>query len=571
MLRRYKISTRIIFLLVLMLMFIVVFSIVFFRGFYKIENFTTVKAQELMLEGQKQKLKTGIRTMAHTISSLLFSNMTERERVKIIKNAIGEIRFEEDKSGYYFVFKGTIIVADGTDPKLIGHDRRNVKDANGVYFSREMAKKASQGGGFTRYVYNKPGFGNQPKLSYSEMIPGTEYWIGTGIYIDNIEKEKTSITQTIGSMIDRLYVILIISIAAVLILFVIPLSLAILKSIVVPLKYLITKTHRVAIGDLNVSYKEKYKDEISEMGNALQLLVEGLKKIANFSLEIGKGNYESSFVPLSKNDVLGNSLLDMRKSLKDSKEEEEKRQTEDRQRSWTTQGIAMFGDLLRGNKEIAELVDDIIKNLVDYLKINQGGLFLINDEDPQDVHIELISAYAYNLKRIIAKRIEIGEGIVGTCSLEKKTIFLTKVPENYIEITSGLGDASPTCLLVVPLLTENEILGIIELASFTVFEKYEIEFVEKVAQSIASTLSSTKINDKTAKLLKQTQTQTQAMQSQEEEMRQNLEEMQATQEESRKREMMLIAQIQELEKDELAFMQKIQNLESLLTENEIAY
>ena len=131
-------------------------------------------------------------------------------------------------------------------------------------------------------------------------------------------------------------------------------------------------------------------------------------------------------------------------------------------------------------------------------------------------------------------RVLLGEGLVGACALEKETIILTEIPEEYISISSGLGEANPNCILLVPLKQDDKVVGVFEVASFKVFEQYEIEFIEKVAESIAATVITVKINEKTRYLLEQSQQQAE-MQAQEEEMRQNMEEL-ITQEEMARKE-----------------------------------
>ena len=266
-------------------------------------------------------------------------------------------------------------------------------------------------------------------------------------------------------------------------------------------------------------------DEIGKIISALRRLVAGLKEKINFAKEIGKGNYNEEFHLLSKEDGLGTALLDMRTSLVHNAQEEQKR-------NWATQGLAKFADILRSNDQgLTALGDAIISNLVKYLDANQGGLFVINDTHEDDVHLELIACYAWNKKKYLKMRVDSGEGLVGQAWQENDTLLITEVPQNFVKITSGLGEANPNCFLIVPLTVNDVTYGVVEIASFKVIEPYQIEFVKKLAESIASTLSTTKINDRTRILLEQSQSQTEQMRAQEEEMRQNMEEMQATQEE----------------------------------------
>lgn len=315
-----------------------------------------------------------------------------------------------------------------------------------------------------------------------------------------------------------------------------------------PLEKLMKYAKRLSEGELPEFKDEVYNDEVGLTAASIEQLTIGLQKTSEFAHAIGQGDFSSNYQPLSDKDVLGNSLLNMRKSLQNAKKEEDKRKAEDVQRNWTTEGQALFAEILRHHTDdISELSDDIMVNLVKYVKANQGGIFFYQDQDPNDIYLELLSAYAYNRKKYIKRKIRLGEGLVGACAQEKYTIYLTDIPDDYIEIESGIGSANPKSLLIVPLKIENDILGVIELASFNEMKDFEIELVEKIAESIAATLSTTRINTKTAELLEQSKIQTQAMKDQEEEMRQTIEEMRANQEDSLKREDDFEREIKEME------------------------
>ena len=135
------------------------------------------------------------------------------------------------------------------------------------------------------------------------------------------------------------------------------------------------------------------------------------------------------------------------------------------------------------------------------------------------------SCYAWDKKKFLNHKIYKGEGLAGQAWQEGDIVYLTEVPQNYIKITSGLGDANPTSVLIVPLKVNDQIFGVVEIASFNLFQDFEMEFVQKIAESIASTISSVKVNARTQLLLEESQEMTEQMRAQEEEMRQNMEEL----------------------------------------------
>lgn len=303
-----------------------------------------------------------------------------------------------------------------------------------------------------------------------------------------------------------------------------------IRSITIPINYIRDIVVKLGRGELVEDTKKRFSnDEIGEMAKATSTLVNGLKATTVFAENIGKGNYASDFTPLSDHDVLGNALINMRNNLARVAEE-------DKKRAWTTEGLAKFAEILRSNNtDVQKLCDEIVGSLVKYLKANQGALYIIDDvAEGEEPTMSMLACYAWDKKKHLNQKIYIGEGLAGQAWQEKDMIYLTDVPQNYIRITSGLGDANPTSILIMPLKVNDQIFGVVEIASFSTMADHEIEFVRRIAESIASTVNSVKVNARTTKLLAESQQMTEEMRAQEEEMRQNMEELQATQEEMRR-------------------------------------
>jgi PAS domain S-box-containing protein len=304
-------------------------------------------------------------------------------------------------------------------------------------------------------------------------------------------------------------------------------ALLLMRSITKPVNFLKNVIVKLGKGELVEDKQAMFtNDEIGEMAIAMDNLVTGLKATSMFAESIGNGNYQSDFKPLSEHDVLGNALINMRNNLAKVAED-------DKKRNWATEGMAKFGEILRtNNSDLGKLADEIISNLVKYLNANQGAIYIVDEVEKGDEPTMSIKAcYAWDKKKFLNHKIFRGEGLAGQAWQEGDIVYLTEVPQDYIRIISGLGDANPTSVLIVPLKVNDQIFGVVEIASFNPFQDFEMEFVQKIAESIASTISSVKVNAKTQHLLEESQELTEQMRAQEEEMRQNMEELQATQEE----------------------------------------
>lgn len=331
-----------------------------------------------------------------------------------------------------------------------------------------------------------------------------------------------------------------------------------------PISYLRSMIEKLGKGELPDKIQLDVRDEIGHIAKALDNMVQGLKNTSVFAQAIGRGDFSTDYQPLSKQDVLGNSLIEMQESLKSAKKEEEKRLLEDKRRTWTTEGISRFNEILQQhNDNLSELANEVTINIVKYLEANQAGLFVVESDQESTEYLELKASYAFNRRKFLERKVKPSEGLVGMCFVEKYTYHLTDVPEEYVEIESGLGDANPKNILIVPMIVDDKAYGVLEIASFKSFQPHEIRLVERVANNVASSISTLKINARTAELLKQSQRQAQEMHDQEEEMRQNMEEMQATQEESLRREEQLKKEIAEMEEQvkEFSKLEEKKNLE----------
>lgn len=298
-------------------------------------------------------------------------------------------------------------------------------------------------------------------------------------------------------------------------------------------------------GEFPDKIKTALLDEMGQASLALNNLIDRISAAVDFSTRIGKGELNCEYDQNFNDDVLASSLLGMHSKLKEAASITERR-------NWITAGLAEFGELLRQNNEDLELISrKLLASLVKYVNLNQGQLYVVEEEADGEQYLQLLATYAWDRQKFTENKILKGEGLAGQAWIEQQTVFITDVPENFVKITSGLGEACPNSITVIPLKNNEEVFGILEVAGFKVLEDFEIEFLEKLAEMIASELAAISNTSKTQKLLEESQRQAEDLKAQEEELRQNQEEMQATQEEMERQRKDLQQTIEDL-KNQLA-------------------
>lgn len=315
-----------------------------------------------------------------------------------------------------------------------------------------------------------------------------------------------------------------------------------------------TQIGQLAQGIIPSKLEHSY-EELDSTVDSINLLATNLSSVSEFAQLVGQGNFDSDIKVFNDSGELGGALARMRDGLKQVAEQ-------DKIRYWTNEGLAKFGDIMRENDQNLKILSDrLISNLVKYLHANQGGVFVVNNDDQQHPFLSLTACYAFERKKFIEKEIQPGQGLVGQVWQEGQSVYLREIPDSYVRITSGLGGARPRYLLIVPLKSNGEVHGVLELASFHDFQRYMIEFVEKIAETIASSIAGTRVAEQTNLLLQEAQQMTEQMRAQEEEMRQNMEELQATQEEMHRSQRETAEHLDTLTKEKEALLQRIEELQ----------
>ncbi|RZJ31993.1 MAG: response regulator [Flavobacterium sp.] len=196
------------------------------------------------------------------------------------------------------------------------------------------------------------------------------------------------------------------------------------------------------------------------------------------------------------------------------------------EQDWLKSNLAKFTQMLQGQKELGSVTKKILSELAQVVTA-QHGLFYVLQEDERflDSKLNLIASYAASKRKGAPTQYSMGEGLIGQVAIEKERMMLSNVPKDYIKISSGLGDASPQNVIILPVLFEDRLKAVIELASLDTFSQTHLDFLEGLTESIGIVLNTIESNSRTEELLVQSQSLANELKSQQEVLKMTNEEL----------------------------------------------
>ncbi|MFC4454733.1 HAMP domain-containing protein [Deinococcus sonorensis] len=216
-------------------------------------------------------------------------------------------------------------------------------------------------------------------------------------------------------------------------------------------------------------------------------------------------------------DALKDNINAMIHNLRDTTEK-------NTEQDWLKTNLARFTRMLQGQRDLLTVSRLILSELAPLVHASHGVFYTMDEAAPTPT-LQLQASYAYRERKGLGNRFRMGEGLVGQCALEQQPIVLRQVPQDYIQINSGLGSATPSSIIVLPVVFENQTKAVVELASFGTFSDTHLAFLEQLTESIGIVLNTIQATMRTETLLAQSQGMAQELQSQQEELRQTNEEL----------------------------------------------
>ena len=265
-----------------------------------------------------------------------------------------------------------------------------------------------------------------------------------------------------------------------------------------------------------------WKNLTENVNQLAQNLTTQVRSISEVASAVTKGDLTRTIRVEAKGEVeaLKDTINQMIANLKETT-------LRNQEQDWLKSNLAKFTQMLQGQKDLKTVTQRILSELAQVVVAHYGAFYILRqDEDLQTIKLNLFAAYGYRSEKNIPIEFAIGEGLVGQVAFEKERIILSNVPSNYIKISSGLGRAKPANLIILPVLFENKVKAVIELASLDVFSETHLDFLSQLTESIGIVLNTIEANTRTEGLLTQSQSLAGELKIQQEELRRTNDELQ---------------------------------------------
>ncbi|MDB5327051.1 MAG: hypothetical protein JWM57_2620 [Phycisphaerales bacterium] len=258
-----------------------------------------------------------------------------------------------------------------------------------------------------------------------------------------------------------------------------------------------------------------WRDLTDNVNQLAANLTTQVRAIAEVATAVTKGDLTRSIIVETQGEVaaLKDTINEMIRNLRDTTQK-------NTEQDWLKTNLAKFSRMLQGQKDLLTVGRLILSELAPVVSAQHGVFYMMDNSKLDDPALHLLASYAYKERKSIDNRFKLGEGLVGQCALEKEKILLSNVPSDYVKIGSGLGEAPPTNIIVMPVVFEGQVKAVLELASFERFNPSHEQFLDQLTESIGIVLNTIEANMRTEDLLKQSQSLARELQAQQEELQQ---------------------------------------------------
>ena len=250
-----------------------------------------------------------------------------------------------------------------------------------------------------------------------------------------------------------------------------------------------------------------WRDLTDNVNQLAANLTNQVRAMADVATAVTKGDLTRSITVDASGEVafLKDNVNEMIRNLRETTQK-------NTEQDWLKTNLARFTRLLQGQRDLLTVARLILSEIAPLVGI-QHGVFYIADSSQDEPVLKLLASYATMKRKSMASEFQLGEGLIGQCAVEKQRVIISNPPANYVKINSGLGAAKPANIVVLPVLFEEQIKAVIELASFNEFNEIQFGFLDQLTESIGIVINTIEANMRTEELLKQSQSLAQELQS----------------------------------------------------------